>query len=170
MNNFGSTECKESYGDKSSIWSNSFPPNGSKLWNLTGGDSQPRRMLSPSGHLPTPRDTFDCPGWWSLPESTGRKLGTLLNNLQSMEHISSLIKQSQCPKHWQCWSWDMGDEASLSQKGKRSKWNHDFCTEIRLTDTNSDLTLYHNTRLRYTKPPLNSLLALPGVTDSSSKF
>lgn len=56
-----------------------------------------------------------------------------------------------------------GGEVSLSQKRKCSKWSHDCCTKIRLTDTNSDLTLYQNTRLKYTKPPLNSLLALPGA-------
>lgn len=148
---------------KLQIWSNSFPPNGSKLWKLTGGDSQPRTTLSPSGPLATPGDTFDCPAGEVLPESTGWKLGMLPNNLQSTEHISSLIIQSQGPKHQQCWSWDMGGEVSLSQKRKCSKWSHDCCTKIRLTDTNSDLTLYQNTRLKYTKPPLNSLLALPGA-------
>ena len=49
---------------------------------------------------------------------------------------SPLSSNSQCPKQrQQRWSWDTGEEASLSQKRKCSKWDRACGTNTRVTDT-----------------------------------
>lgn len=92
MSSVGSTGCKDSFGDKSSkseaiLFSKRFKAvEADRRWLSTKDNAISQR---PSGH--TWRH-FYCPAGEVLPESTGWKLGMLPNNLQSTEHISSLIR------------------------------------------------------------------------------
>lgn len=62
MNDFGSTECKEAYGDNSSKYKAIFYSK-QFIRNLTGSDSQSRTILSPGGHVAMPGDTSAHHSW-----------------------------------------------------------------------------------------------------------
>lgn len=62
MNDFGSTQSKEACGKKSSKYEAFFFSKWS-IRNLTGSDSQPRKILSPRGWLAVPGDIFVYHSW-----------------------------------------------------------------------------------------------------------
>lgn len=74
--------------------SSPLPPDGSKLWKLTGVPLNQGQCHLPAAIWPHPETLLIALAGEVLPESTGWELGMLLNNLQSTKHISSLIQQS----------------------------------------------------------------------------